>query len=486
MSIGKQAARGVAWYMVMGVSTRVLTLVGSLLLTRWIVPDDYGPVVTASIVVLTANAFTSFAFGQYMIAKRSPPEIAVQAAALHIALGVVATAVVYGLRDMIGDLLDSPAMARYVLGYAIAFLIIDRIRYIPERLLMRALRFRVLATINGIGEIALTATALITVSFWGPYAIMAGALARSVLTAVLFYWFAPHAEWLVRLRLRLADVRDLVTYGLPIMISIITDNATSKWDNLIVSKLFGGGVMAKYNFAYNLADLPMSHVAEHIGEVLMPSFSRMEDAQRRTAVVSAARLMSVIVAPLGVGLGAVAPTVVSALFDDKWAGVAPMLMILSVMMVFRPMTWSALAYAQAVQRPRIVMMSSFIRVIVVLSLVAVGGLLGDASWAAAGAGIGFALHSTITIVVAGRATDLPVGPYLYGVARPLVPCAIMFVAVVMLERGLATAGVPLIVSLVLQIIAGAVIYIAAAFAFLRSSVDELLRLGRDAVRRRRG
>jgi len=462
----------------LGVSTRVLGLVGSLILARWIVPQDYGPVITASIVVLTANAVTSFAFGQYLIAKCSPADVAMQAAVIHLGLGVGAAVMVYGLRGAVGDLLGAPEMARYVLGYALAFLIIDRARYVPERLLMRALRFRVLATINGIGEIALTSTALATVPVWGPYALVAGALARSLVTAVLFVSVAPRAEWLVRVRLRMADIRELVSYGLPIMVAIITDNATTKWDNLIISRLFNASVMANYNFAYNLADMPLSNVAEHIGEVLMPSFSRIPDAQRRVAVVTAAKLMSLIVAPLGFGLGAVAPTMVAALFNEKWAATAPMLTILGVMMVFRPMTWSALAYAQAVQRTHIVMVSSFVRVIVVLSLVAVFGALGGPNWACIGAGAGFAFHSLLTIVVAGRATDLPVAAYLLGVARPLLPCGVMFVSVVAIQRTLGAARVPLLASLSVQVISGALIYIAAALVVMRSSVNELLQLSR--------
>jgi PST family polysaccharide transporter len=485
MSIGRQAAHGVAWYMALGVSSRVVGLIGTLILARFFVRADYGAVITASIVVLTANAFTSFAFGQYLIAKRAPPEVAAQAAIVHIGLGIAATALVYSTRGAIGDLVGAPAMGQYILGYAVAFLLIDRLYNVPERLLMRALNFRALATINGIGEIALTATSLATVTRWGGYSLVIGALARSSIKLVLILAKAPHREWLVRARLRAGDIRDLFLYGLPIMIASVTDNATNKWDNLIVTRLFGPDVMADYNYAYNLADMPISNVAEHIGEVLMPSFSRMEDAQRRAAVVRAAHLMGLIVSPLGVGLGAVAATVVPALFKPSWAGVAPMLTVLGATMVFRPMIWSAIAYAQAVQRTGIVMISSFLRVVIVLSLVALGGRFGGPTWACAGAGAGFAIHSAITILIAGRATDLPVAGYLLGVARPLLPCIPMFLGVIALARGLAAAGAPLIASLAAQIAAGAVIYIAAAFVILRPSVDELLRLGRDAIRRRR-
>lgn len=48
MSIAKQAAHGVAWNMALGVTTRVITLVGQLVLTRFMWPEDYGAAITAS------------------------------------------------------------------------------------------------------------------------------------------------------------------------------------------------------------------------------------------------------------------------------------------------------------------------------------------------------------------------------------------------------------------------------------------------------
>jgi PST family polysaccharide transporter len=486
MSIARQAAHGVAWNMVWGISTRMLTLVGQVVLARYLLPADIGETSTAAIAVLAANAFTAFSFGQYLITKRAPAEVAFQAWVVHVALGVVALAVVYPLRGPLCGLFGTPGADRYVLGFAISYLIIDRLRYVPERLLMRALRFRALATINGLGEIAFIAASIATVRIWHAYALVFGAIVKSLITSVLFLYAAPRSEWLVRARLRLADIRDLVTYGLPIMIAIVTDNATKRWDNLVVARLFGASVVGSYNQAYNLADTPISYVAEHIGEVLMPSFSRMAPEQRDRAAVMAASLMSLVVTPLGVGLSAVAPTAVAAFFNADWQErMPPMLAILSAAFVFRPMTWAVIAYVQAVQRTRVVMLSSMFRAIVVLTGVAVGGYAGGPYWACVGAGIGFATTCFATIAAAGRVTTLSMSAYLRAVARPLLPCAPMYLAVLGVARELAAAGVPLWASLVVQIAVGAIVYVTAAFVLVRPAVNELLRVGREAIRKRR-
>jgi PST family polysaccharide transporter len=481
MSVAKQAARGVAWNMLLGVSSRMLQLVGTLVLTRFIAPDEYGAVLTASIAVMTAGVLTSFAFGQHLIAKKASAEIAFQALVVHVGLGIVAMAVVYSLRGPLGDWFDTPTMGDYVLGYAVAHLL-DRARYVPERLIMRALRFRTIAAVNATGELAFTAASLLMAHRWGANAVVFGVLVRSVLQFALYFRLAPREEWLARTRLRWADVRDLYAYGLPIMIAAMADRAATRWDNLIMSKLFDPGVMGRYNLSYSLAEMPVNNIAEQIGEVLMPSFSRMDEAQRRRAVVRTPLLMGVIISPLGVGLGAVSTTVVATFFDARWQGMGPMLAILSVMTVFRPMTWSAIAYLQAVQQTRLVMLSSFWRAILVLSLVASFGYFGGPLWACVGAGIGYALHSVVTIVAAGRLTGFNVTEYLVGVARPLLPCIPMFFAVIGVEE--LDLPIPLPVLLALQLVTGAVVYIISAFILVRPAVKDLLRLGREAIGKR--
>jgi PST family polysaccharide transporter len=470
--------------MVFGISSRVLTLITTLVLTRFIAPHEYGAVLTASISVITAGVLTSFAFGQYLIARKAAPDVAFQAAELHVALGAISMAVLFLVRVPLGDLLDTPEMVPFIAWYAVAHLI-DRARYVPERLLLRDLRFPVIARINGAGELVFAGVALALAWRLGPYAIVVAVLVRAIVTAHLFFAAAPREQWLVFAPLRFEVVRGLFGYGLPIMIGAVSDRAATRWDNLIISKQFGPGVMAQYNLAYSLAEMPISHVADQIGEVLMPSFARLDDRQRRTGVIRAAALMALVICPLGIGLGAVAQPLVKVFFDERWHGMAPMLTILSIMTVFRPMTWVPVAYLQAVQQTRLVMLFSFSRAVIVLPLVAAFGYMGGPEMACVGGCIGYALHSLGTIVISVRVTGLPVVRYLLSVLRPLGACVPMFVAVIALESALEGVAIPAIVLLGVLIVVGALVYALSALVMARSTALELFTLGMGVIRPRK-
>ena len=118
--------------------------------------------------------------------------------------------------------------------------------------------------------------------------------------------------------------------------------------------------------------------------------------------------MALVVAPLGVGLGAVAPTIVKVFFDARWTGMASILMVLSVMTVFQPVAWSAVAYLAAEKMTRPIMVMSIARAVLLLALVAVLGWLGGPVWACAGVGAGYAVHSVATVIVTARSTSLSV------------------------------------------------------------------------------
>lgn len=484
MSIAQKAARGVAWNMVLGIGSRILQLVGTLILTRFIAPEAYGAVLAASIAVVTAGAFTSFAFGQFLIARRSGPEVCFQAAVVHVALGVATMVAVVACADPLGDWLETPQLASFIPAFALAHLL-ERIRYVPERILIRALRFRTLATVNASAEVLFTVVALALAARHGAQAIAIATIVRAAFSMAAFLAISPRAEWLRPSRLEPAVVREMFAYGLPVLVAALADRAATRWDSLVMSKLFGPAVMARYNLSYSLAETPINSVAEHIGEVLMPAFSAMGEAERRRAVVKSAAQMALVVSPLGVGLGAIAPNVVAAFFDARWAPMAPMLVILSVMTVFRPMTWPAIAYLQAISRTRLIMVLAIARAVLVLALVTAGGLLGGPLWATGGACLAYAIYSLGTIAISANTTGVAAGPYLAGVTRPLLACIPMFGATLEAGRWLAASAVPLPLTLAVQVAVGGVSYVAGAWLFARPALLDFLRLARAALQRRR-
>lgn len=486
VSIARKAVRGAAWTIATGMLARLLGVVGTLVLTRFVAPSDYGEVSAATVLVLSANQFATLGLGQYVIAKQGGgPAVGFHATVFHVGLGVVALGAALALGGPLGPFLEAPGMGRFVPGLAVA-LFLERLSFVPERVLIRDMRFRVVAVSRSTSELVYTAVSVgLAYAGMGAMAIVIGNLARYALVTGLFVASVDRREWLAPTRLRRDIAADMIAFGLPLTLGSFIAVAAMRWDKLLVARLFGTAVMGQYVLAYSLADIPASHIGEQVGDVLLPSFARLLPEKRREALVRSSALLALVIFPLAVGLGAVAPSIVAAFFDARWAGVAPLLSVLSAVSVMRPMGWTIGSYLQARGSTRPLFALEVLKLFVLLGSIAALGAFGPLA-ACAGVGVGFGVHSLACMAVVRRLDGVPISSVLIGMLGPLVACAPM-VGAVLLVRGALGASSPKehVASLVAEIAAGGVAYCASAFVTASSSARELLRLVRDAARRDR-
>ena len=62
MTLVRDTVRGALWTIGTGVGSRVIGLVGTVVVTRFIAPADYGEVTVAAVFVMTANQISTIGF----------------------------------------------------------------------------------------------------------------------------------------------------------------------------------------------------------------------------------------------------------------------------------------------------------------------------------------------------------------------------------------------------------------------------------------
>ena len=143
---------------------------------------------------------------------------------------------------------------------------------------------------------------------------MVGNVARSAVRGLAFVGGVARRDWLEPSPFTRHETRKLLEFGTPMALGAAASFAARRWDNLLVAHFFGPGPTGAYNLAYNLADVPAIQVGEQIGDVLLPSFARLDPSRRPSAFLRAMALLGLVVFPLAVGLGAIAPSLVAVLF----------------------------------------------------------------------------------------------------------------------------------------------------------------------------
>jgi PST family polysaccharide transporter len=484
-SLAMTAVRGAAWTIATGIGSRALGLIGTLVLTYFVSREELGEVSDAAVAVVLANQLSTVGVGQYYIARPSAGrDVAWHATVVHVALGFAALAAVLVLQQPMATWMKAPSLGRFLPGLA-ASALLDRLSYMPERVLARDMRFRVIGVCRTAAEVSYSATSVILAGLgWGGMSIVAANVVRSAVRLGVLITAVPRETWLSPSPFSGATMRAMLRFGLPMSVGAAAGFASRRVDNAIVSGLFGTSVVGAYNLAYNVADVPAVQVGEQIGDVLLPSYAHMPGESRKAALVRSTGLLALATFPLAVGAGAVAPTLVAALLKPGWQDVAPMLALLSALSVVRPVGWTISAYLLVEDQSRADAALEVFKLLAVVGLLLTVGREGPL-WACRAVGIAFALHAFASMAVVQALDGPSVTSLVAQCLPPLAACAPLAAAVFLARLGWSHAGVHLRgVGLAIEIIAGAVAYLAAASVVARSTWRDMVDLVKRAARER--
>lgn len=470
----------------------MIGVLGTVIMTRFLAPEVVGEVSAATILAMTASWLTTWGFGPYVVVKgrgEHAQEILWHGTVAYVGLGLAVLVPMAFLGGYLTPWFGAKDAAQYVPGMALVMLI-KRLGAMPERVLVRDMRFRASGLAQATGELVYTVVALgFAVGGWGGMSVVYGNLAQALVTTGLLIRAAGVRTWATPRPLRKERILDMLRFGAPLALEGIAHNASRYWDNLLVSHFFGPAKMGAYNMAYNLADIPAVQIGEQITSVLLPSMSEMPPERRPAALERSTALLSLIIFPLAVGLGLVAdPLIAVVLPADKWQEVAPLLTVLAGLSVFRPVTWVLSTYMEAQDRTARMMYLEVGKLALILVGIAALSPLGLR--VAAGA-VGVAFGATAVLGIALVIRDDPArGPsprrLLGGFLRPVLACAAMCAAVLVLRTQVLTPlGLRPLVMLVVEIVVGAAAYVGAALVVCRETSRDLLSLLRRIARRGR-
>jgi O-antigen/teichoic acid export membrane protein len=191
-----------------------------------------------------------------------------------------------------------------------------------------------------------------------------------------------------------------------------------------------------------------------------------------------------VMAPLSIGLGAVGPTIARAFFRPEWSMIGTLLMVLAIGMVWRPLGSVFSTYLMIVKGPKVLMYIEIITVVLLVALIATVGRLGPL-WVCAMVGVAFAARALMCMWEVQRHDQLPVTAVLRRCLPIFAACVPMFLAVMGVRAGLLRLGIDrAVVSLALEVLAGAVTYAGAVRLLAPTTSKDFRTLVRSALRRR--
>lgn len=259
-----------------------------------------------------------------------------------------------------------------------------------------------------------------------------------VLMGILAYVFFARRDLLrLRWRYRPALARQYLSFGTPTGLSTFVANLLTSADNFILGTLAGTTTLGYYDRAYRLAQWPTLLLNTVIERAAVFTYSQVrESAQQLQRSVTMMLWISANVAiPVALTLFLSAPDLVMLLYGEQWTPAVPLLRLLLIAAVLRPLWENSRAILVGIGEPRWALGVSVMQLV----LLAIIGTLLTATLSAGGTAVAVTLALGIAFATAYRLFSRHLEMKLWPIfAGPLAAAALTCAAYLILVRLLDT------------------------------------------------
>jgi lipopolysaccharide exporter len=464
MPLAHRVAAAAGWMVAFRWLDRLIGLASIAILARLLLPEDFGLVAYAMIVIGMVQVFTEISTDVALIRERSADAAYYSAAwTMNVIRGVVLAAVLAALAYPAAAFFREPRVAPVLMVLALTPLIsgLENVGVIDFRKHLefeREFRFlvwpRVTATLATIG------LAAVLRSHW---ALVTGAVLTTSLRSALSYAVHPF-----RPTIELARIPEIFRFSRWLMLQNVLNGLNQKLPALMIGRATNSSALAFFNVSKEIADLSRTEIGAPVRRALYPGLAVVA-ARRESladALVEATGLLALVALPVPIGIALVARDLVPLFLGWQWYSVTTLLPPLCLAAAFSVLgTNSALAY-MASSRTHLIAAAAGIRLLLLLpALYFVAPAYGAEGVAYALAAIGAAMLCA-DYLLTDRLLHIDRRRLLAAVARPVVAAAAMCPAVLLLR---AELGVPATVTervgaLALSVLAGATVYSVVVIA----------------------
>ena len=318
------------WSSLEKVAMEAVSFLVFLVLARLLQPTDYGIVALAMIFVSLLATIAGLGVSGAVIQIRELEQSHLNAAFwASLTVGLVLYGMIFAGANSLATFYSEPAL-EYVLlclGLVGLFQAVDAV---PRALLSRQFRFRFLALRSMVSTL-LGGTIGITMAIegYGVWALVAQQLSTALVRTSLS-WFG--AGWLPAFSMSWTPLKRLLSVGLYLMGSSLSNTFSRQADNLLIGTFLGTRDLGIYSIGFKVARTSHSVLLHSLSRLGLPTFSRLQAAPEKlaNAYLRVWTLGSALTLPIFILVMVTAPDLVPLLFGAQWQDSGRVLQILMV------------------------------------------------------------------------------------------------------------------------------------------------------------
>jgi PST family polysaccharide transporter len=454
--LDRSLVRGIVWTSAVKWGSQGLAWVATLVVARKLGPDAYGLVRMAMVYMGLISMMSEAGIGTALITLRHLDEERIaQVNGATAILGVAAMLFSVFASFFVERIFDTAHLRAIVLVLS-PTLIMASLQTVPQALLQRDMRFKLLAAIEGLQAfIASSSTVVFALVGFGFWALIVGQILGAIAYTLALLLSVRQAF----ARPRIQDVREPLTFGSHVITTRFAWYVYSNADFAIVGRVLGKTALGAYSFGATLASIPVEKITSLVVRVTPSILSAAQDdrAALRRYVLLVTEAVAMLTVPATVGLALVARPFVLAALGDHWQSTVGPLRLLAAYAAVRSVSPLITQVLTALGDTRFVMRANIAAAGALLVAFVVAAHWGITAVAATW----IVVHPLVALVPiysrAFRAIDLSGFRYLRSLLPALAGSALMALVVLAMENVLPSAMRP-VTRLLVLVAAGAVSY----------------------------
>ena len=473
---GNKVFSNLIWRFSERIGAKLISVIVNLILARILAPELYGTVAIVLVFTEILQVFVESGFGTALIQKKDADDLDFSSVFFfNLAVSVFLYALLFVAAPLIARLYRKPELLQIVRAVGL-ILIIAGVRNVQQAYVSRNMLFKrfFFATLGGTVIAAVVGITMAMKGF-GVWAYVTQYLLNN-LVGTMILWFT--VKWRPKMQFSIERLKGLFSYGWKLLVSSVLNIVSDKLRPLLIGYRFSASDLSFYNEGILFPNLIVDNVNSSIDSVLLPALSQQQDSAENVKAMTrrAIQISSYIMWPLMIGLFVCARPLVSLLLGEKWLPCIPFLRIFSLYYALFPIHTANLNAIKAMGRSDIFLKLEILKRVLDFAFVLVTLFIGVRAMA-----IGLLAEGFLCLFINAFPNRKLCGYAFAEQIKDIFPAFLLSAAMGAVAYAFSLLGFGDLLTLVLQVLSGAAVYIVFSavlklepFRYLLGIVGKLL------------
>lgn len=459
--------------------TQGIQFIIQIVLARILLPSDYGIISLISVFIAIANVFVQSGFNTALIQKKKVDEKDLSSV---FYLNIFVSGILYILLFF-----TAPFIERFynVLGISKVLrvlsltLFLGAINSIQNAVISRKMEFKKLffSSIAAIIVSGIIGVILALLGF-GIWALVFQQLSNQIITTIVL-WFT--VKWRPQLVFSLEKIKVLFSYGWKVLCSTLLDTLYMNLRSLIVGKMYSTEILAYYNRGDQFPQLIITNINGSIQSVMLPILAEEQDNKKKVKEMVRRSIVtsSFIIFPMMIGLSVIAVPLVKVILTEKWLSCVPFLRIFCFSYALWPIHTANLQAINAIGRSDIYLKLEIVKKILGMIILIVSIQFGMYAIA-----IGLLINSIVSTFINSYPNRKLLNYSYLEQIRDVMPSFVLSFIMGGVIYLISFLKISSLITLLLQVIVGAILYVLMANIFKLECFTYLLNTIKEVVNKK--